>query len=151
MVDDPNQEVPSEDELKQVYFRRVDQQLEISARISETTRFIGFGIIAWVFVVNTSSSDFSIDYVKEYGFFVGLAGILGVLGVLSDYAQYVCAHNSTARALDRENEFFSFDEKSGWYFFQDFFWKLKQGCILFSGAVIAVTFAIHLVCRSLGC
>ena len=151
MCDDGEKNGLSEEELKQIWYRRVDLEKEISSRISETTRFIGFGIIAWVFAVNTSSSNFATTYLAEFGFFVGVAGILAVLGVLSDYFQYIFAYRSVDRAMQRDEHAFDFDYASFAYNAQGFFWSAKQYLIGVAGAITAISFALHVVCRAMGC
>lgn len=56
-----------------------------SSRISETSRFVGFGLLAIFYAIKVDSSD----SLAADDFLVTLLGVFGAASVLLDYLQYV--------------------------------------------------------------
>lgn len=124
---------------------RLAQKQLVSTRLSETTRFIAFGIVAWVFAVQSSDAEFSQAYVGNYEVWLNIAGVLGVITIASDYFQYLCAYWSVQNALTRKEQKFQFNKNHPAYLFQNVFFGLKQVAAGFGAAIVSITFAIHVV------
>jgi len=67
-MDDPHRDIKVD---------RINQKKDVTARISETSRFVGFGMVAWVFAQHASSADFSIQYLAKFGEVVSYSPSLG--------------------------------------------------------------------------
>lgn len=135
---------PNEDKNSPRQARLAQKQI-VSTRLSETTRFIAFGIVAWVFAVQSSDAAFSKSYVESYELWLNFAGVLGVVTIASDYFQYLCAYWSVQNALKRSTEDYKFNKNHPAYFFQNAFFGLKQISAGLGAAIVSVTFAIHVV------
>ncbi|WP_171172790.1 hypothetical protein [Ruegeria sp. HKCCA0370] len=151
MTEGPVSNRPSpESEMKEIWQRRVELEQNITSRISETTRYIGFGIVAWIFAVHTSSSGFATSYVESYGFFVGLAGLAGLLTIVLDYFQYIFGYRSVGIAMDNRENNYQFQEGSAAYVFQNLTWKAKQWAAGIGAITVSVTFGMHVILRNFG-
>ncbi|MEX0370272.1 MAG: hypothetical protein AB3N09_06540 [Tateyamaria sp.] len=133
----------NEAELQEIWLRRIDMEASLTSRISETSRFIGFGLVAWVFAVHTSDSQFAQSYVSRFEIFIGLSGMAGLLTIFLDYVQYLCAHRSLNIAMKNRKNRYDFDYKSTAYVFQDVTWRAKQWTAVLGSLLVAVTFGIH--------
>lgn len=125
--------------------QRLAQKAVVSARISETSRLVGFGIVAWVFAVHTSETSFAADYVRSFRFCINLAGILGMLAIAFDYWQYLCAYSSVQHALTREDNDYKYDESHIGYVFQNVFYVAKQVCAVLGSLAIVITFGVFVI------
>ncbi len=151
MTEGPMHNRPLPDhELKEIWQRRVELEEKLTTRISETSRYIGFGVVAWIFAVHTSSSPFATLYVKNYGFFVGLAGVAGLLTILFDYLQYIFGYRSVGIAMDNRSNNYQFEEGSAAYVLQKLTWAAKQWTAGAGAIIISVTFGMHIVLRNFG-
>ena len=122
---------------------RLDHKIAVTARISETSRFVGFGIVAWLFAVNTSESSFAAGYVESYKFWLNVAGIAGFLTIVADYLQYLAAYFSVNRALEREHDNYKFDHKHFAYLAQRFLFWAKQAFAVVGSVLVSITFALN--------
>lgn len=128
----------------QNYDRKVDrikQKTEVTARISETSRFIGFGMVAWVFAQHASSAEFAVEYLSAYGPIVRVAGVLGVSAILFDYLQYISAYLSVQTAIKNEAASHAYDHDGLAMRLQNFFFWAKQSSAVVSALIVVVTFA----------
>jgi len=130
---------------QQTKLDRIRHKTDVTARISETSRFIGFGVVAWVFVQHSSPSDFSLSYVSEFGVFVRAAGVLGVVSILFDYLQYLAALAVAKKALNNESDDYAYDQSYWASRLQSFFFWGKQFSVLTASLIVVVTFAMTVV------
>lgn len=121
--------------------KRIDLKTDVTARISETSRFVGVGIVAWVFAQHASGEAFAVDYLANYGAVVRFAGVLGVLVILFDYLQYIAAYASVRAALKNEEDNYAYNDSSLAMRAQTFFFWAKQFAAVFAAMIIVVTFA----------
>lgn len=135
----------TDDELRKAYSQRLEQKGVVTSRLSETTRFVAFGIVAWVFAVQASDAEFSTSYVSSYEIWVNLAGVLAVISIASDYFQYLSAYLSVKHALTRKNEGYKYNKNHPSYFFQLCFFALKQISVGTGALIVVVTFSLHVV------
>ncbi|MFT6459912.1 hypothetical protein [Pseudophaeobacter arcticus] len=124
---------------------RVAHKVAVTSRISETSRFVGFGIVAWVFAVHTSDAVFATKYIASYELWVNVAGFLGMLAIVFDYLQYLCAYLSVKHSLTRKDNFFQFDKNHPSYLLQSVFFGAKQVCAIVSSIIISITFGMSVV------
>ena len=142
---------PSDDQLIDIYNKRAERSKEVSGKLSDSTRLIGLGIVAWLFAVHTSSSEFTRKYLEVFSLFVNLAGILAVFGMILDYFHYICAYFAVEAAKDSGSKnYYAFDKKSFAYNAQFWAFRAKHGFILSGALIIAVTFAITVVMQEFG-
>lgn len=127
--------------------QRLEQKGAVTTRLSETTRFVAFGIIAWVFAVQASDAEFSKSYVTAYEIWINLAGVLAVVAIASDYFQYLSAYFSVKHALTRKDEGYKYNKNHPAYFFQLFFFVVKQIAVGAGALMVVATFSLHVILR----
>lgn len=124
---------------------RIAHKSVVTARISETSRLVGFGIVAWVFAIHTSETGFAKDYISSYEIWVNIAGFLGMLAIVLDYLQYLCAYSSVQHALKRKEKNYSFDPNHLGYFLQRVFFGAKQVCAVVGSLLVVTTFGLAVI------
>jgi hypothetical protein len=77
----------------------LEQKQFITGRISETVRYIGFGMLVIFYTVYSSDTQFSRNVVSGEPNLLKTLGICGSLAVLCDYLQYLCGNVSVRLAL----------------------------------------------------
>ncbi|WP_152615863.1 hypothetical protein [Leisingera sp. ANG-M1] len=126
------------------YSQRLEQKSIVSSRLSETTRFVAFGIVAWVFAIQTSGADFSKSYISAYEFWINSAGALAVISISCDYFQYLCAYFSVNHALTRRDSDYKYNKNHPAYLLQTLFFIIKQIAVGVAAITTAATFALHI-------
>jgi hypothetical protein len=77
-----------------------------SARISESVRYIGFGLAAITMALLTSDASFPKRLISHFEGFVLFASALGCLAIVLDYLQYVCGYLASEDAgRNREGDY----------------------------------------------
>lgn len=130
---------------QQTKLDRNRHKTDVTARISETSRFLGFGVVAWVFAQHSSSSNFSLSYVADFGVFVRIAGVLGVVAILFDYLQYLAAFAVAKKALKNESNDYAYDQTYWASRLQSFFFWGKQFSVLIASLIVVATFAMTVI------
>ena len=120
---------------------RIDFKTDVTSRISETSRFVGVGIVAWVFAQHASGEAFSVGYLANYGPVVRFAGVLGVLVILFDYLQYIAAYASVSAAIKNHENKYAYRSGSFAMRAQTLFFWAKQFAAVVAALIIVVTFA----------
>lgn len=133
------------DDLDQKYQERLEQKAAVTGRLSETTRFVGFGIIAWVFAVQSSDAAFSKSYVTQYEVWLNSAGVLALLSIVCDYFQYLCAYMSVKHALGRREKGYKYDRNHAAYLLQSICFVVKQIAVGLGAITVILTFALHVI------
>lgn len=119
------------------YFARRSEIVEITSRISETSRLIGFGLIALSFSIHGSESGILIDVRVNSEILVNVFGTIGFLVILFDYSQYLFALMATQRALSRHENDYSFDRRwISYKLWRSCFWIKQILCLL--GVVLSM-------------
>ena len=80
-----------------------------SNRMSELTRYIGFGSLALVFAVLTSNSTFAQSMVNEGKLQLLAIGALGAITIFIDYMHYFSSYMQSRLVLNN-TESFSYDD-----------------------------------------
>ncbi|WP_157937674.1 hypothetical protein [Oceaniglobus roseus] len=135
----------TEEEKHEARKQRLEQKSAVTMRLSETTRFVAFGIIAWVFAVQSSDAEFSKSYISEYEIWVNAAGVLAIFSIASDYFQYLSAYVSVKHALTRKGEGYQYNKNHPAYLLQLTFFIIKQIAVGLGAVIVALTFTIHVV------
>jgi hypothetical protein len=107
----------------------------VTSRISETTRFVGFGLLAVYYTLKVGEGALATQLSARFPCLLGVVGIAGAAAVLLDYLQYWCGVHSANVALRRDD--FTYDKRSGWYKARERTFLAKQ--------VAAITGALALV------
>jgi hypothetical protein len=113
--------------------RVIDQKSEVTGRISDTCRIIGFGLLIFYFTVHFNDSSAAGLIRQENSLALYAIGLFGVLTVLFDYLQYFCGSIAAKAALRNENNLY--DNKSLAYKARNFMFILKQSTA-FLGALV---------------
>lgn len=121
--------------------KRIEGKTEVTSRISETSRFVGVGIVAWVFAQHASGEGFAVNYLANYGTIVRFAGVLGVLVIIFDYLQYIAAYFSVSAALRNEENSYAYEPNSWAMRAQKFFFWAKQFAAVVAAMIIVISFA----------
>lgn len=144
-MNNPTPENGIDQTKKSIREARIAHKSVVTARISETSRLVGFGIVAWVFAIHTSETKFAQNYILNYETWVNMAGFLGMLAIVSDYLQYLCAYSSVKHALKREGKNYAFDKNHFGYFLQNVFFGTKQICAVVGSLLVVTTFGLAVI------
>lgn len=82
---------------------RLEEKQVVTSRISETCRYIGFGLLALFYTMKTSDGRFAQELVANHSFALYVLGASGAAAVLFDYLQYMAGSVAVERALNRED------------------------------------------------
>lgn len=124
--------------------KRLEHKIEVTKRISETSRVVGFALVAWTYAMHISDKKFTMDYLLSFEICANIAGFAGILTIIFDYLQYVFAYKSIGNALKRETENYSFDNSAWSYKCQNIAFWGKQIAAIIGSVIVAITFAIHI-------
>ena len=108
----------------------------VTGRISESVRYVGFGLLAIFYAIVSSDSAFAIRIAHEYSWEMRGIAISGAAAILLDYLQYFCGGIVIEAALNRTGDGANLaDRQSVWYKLRTLFYWVKQvpafvGCIL---------------------
>ena len=79
----------------------MERRKDVSNRVSETTRFIGFGLLATFYAIISGTDPFFEGLRANWTISLRLIALAGAAAVLFDYLHYVFAYFSANRALTR--------------------------------------------------
>ncbi|MEM1134141.1 MAG: hypothetical protein AAGH53_14515 [Pseudomonadota bacterium] len=129
--------------------RRANQrenQNYFSGKISELSRYMGFGLAAAAFSLLSRSTEFSKGLVATVDNLLLLSAIAGCVVVLLDYFQMLCGYLAASQAAENEADEFQ-PTATGKIFsqFQGFSFYAKQviavlGSLLFLAAISSALF-----------
>ncbi|MEM1288920.1 MAG: hypothetical protein AAGH60_11260 [Pseudomonadota bacterium] len=106
--------------------KRFDDQKEMSGRISETSRYVSFGLMAIVFSIYSSNEGFLHQLLTQQSAIVNAIGLAACLAIVSDYFQYYCGYKSVRKAISNERGGYLYDPASLSYRGRHFFFWMKQ-------------------------
>ncbi|PDS31320.1 hypothetical protein [Rhizobium phaseoli] len=104
--------------------RIIDQKSEVTGRISDTCRVIGFGLLVFYFTVHFNDSAAAARLKTGNNWSLFIIGALGVLTIFMDYLQYLFGSRAAHAALKNENHLYN--DKSLAYRARNFFFSGKQ-------------------------
>lgn len=100
----------------------IQQKQEVTSKISETTRYISFGLLIVFYSVHSSGEEFT-DAIRRNDLLKVMVAS-GALAILMDYVQYVAGAMSVEGALKRSTE--DYDASSASYRLRQFAFYSKQ-------------------------
>ncbi len=121
-------------EAKEARKKRLEEKATVTARISETCRYVSFGILAAFYTLHTAANDYSKNMTSQSGFILEVMALGALLSVICDYLQYYFASKSVQHALD-EREDQLYDPERYDYKLREFFYYAKQ-VSMFAAAIL---------------
>ena len=128
---------PNQDRHKEV----LDEKRFVTSRISETTRYLGFGLLATFYAIISSADAYPKQLKAAFPLPLRLMALFAVLAVMLDYLQYVFGRFAVQRALDRKDKPFEYNKK--WLSMrgrQACFWAKQAmallGCAILLGVIL---------------
>lgn len=116
----------------------------VTARISDTCRFIGFGLLAAFYAIVSSGQAPVSESNASARIFLWIAGVCGLLTVFLDYLQYVAGFVATNKAILNSKGRYAYDRRWISYKMREFLFMAKQLTALSGGLAIAV-FMIYIL------
>jgi len=118
----------------------LDEKRNVTSRISETTRYVGFGLMIAYYVIRSAESVLSKSISSAYPGALKIVGICGLAAVLLDYLQYWFGSRAVAEALSRES--LDYNKNSFWYRGRAGAFALKQLFAIFGAIVLIILFGL---------
>jgi hypothetical protein len=118
--------MPDTDRHKEV----LEEKRLVTGRISETTRYIGFGLLAAFYGIVSSSDPFPKGLMSSQPVALKLMASSGFLAVFLDYLQYVSGRIAVQAALDRPDKPFQYNKRWLSYRVRRVCFVAKQGAAL---------------------
>ena len=127
----------------------LEQKQFVTGRISETVRYVGFGLLAIFYAMISSDAPFAHALVATMSAHLLWMAICGALAVFFDYLQYLAGSIAVDRALT-EGAAHDYNYNRNWLSYRArglFFW-IKQiaviaGCLLLLIILVRATFPPH--------
>ena len=115
----------------------LERRKDVTGRVSETTRYIGFGLLAIAYAMISGSDDFFVAMRSNWPGLLKFMALCGALAILLDYLHYVLGFITVEHALDRTDEPNSYDEKSLSYRLEHVcFWSKQVAALIGCGVLI---------------
>lgn len=86
--------------------RVIDQKSEVTGRISDTCRVIGFGLLVFYFTVYLNEGEAADRLRTGNSLSLFIIGALGALTIIMDYLQYLFGSHAAQAALKNENHLY---------------------------------------------
>jgi outer membrane protein OmpA-like peptidoglycan-associated protein len=115
------------DSAKQL--RRVKAS-DLSARASEISRYILFGVLALGYGIYSGEDAFSRSIVQHQPLLLRLAVITSFLGVIFDFAQYNAGYRAADAAFLNAAKGYDYKKRSFWYVTWNLSYYLKQMAVI---------------------
>lgn len=90
----------------------LDSKKSASSRISETVRYVSFGLLAAAFAFLTSDNKFSESFVRINREFIILTALFAILALVADISQYVAQYVNADESLHAQEGHRGFLKKS---------------------------------------
>ena len=113
--------------MSEQYEKVLEEKRHVSSRVSDLCRYIGFGLVAVVFVLLSSGSDYAKGVVSQHQNMLLFIGGTGCLTVIFDYLQFFAGYITVNRALKNTERNYNYDDKSLSY-------KIRNWCFILSSA-----------------
>jgi hypothetical protein len=95
-----------DEEIANRHRRLLDEKRNVTARNSETARFIAFGLLAIYYTLISGNGDFAKSMLSLQKVLLDLMALAAVLTIVFDYAQYLLAGFSIEEALDDKKQLY---------------------------------------------
>jgi hypothetical protein len=124
----------------------LEEKRHVSSKISDLSRYIGFGLVAVAYAILTSDSSVIEELYGDRQFLVLLAAAFGVLAVILDYVQFLAGYLAVQAALKNEADEFRYDDASLPYKLRSgAFWG-KQFASLAGALIFGAALGMALAC-----
>ena len=119
----------------------LDEQRFVTGRLSETCRYICFGLLALFYSIRDSDKGFSKELLNGFSGCLNLVALFAALAIIADCAQYVMGGIAVKEALKNKNRY-----NDGWlsYKARTWFYEAKQYLTLSAAVLFVYTVAIGL-------
>ena len=111
--------------MSEQYEKVLEEKRHVSSRVSDLCRYIGFGLVAVVFVLLSSGSDYAKGVVSQHQNMLLFIGGTGCLSVIFDYLQFFAGYITVNRALKNTEGNYIYDDKLLSY-------KIRNWCFYFN-------------------
>jgi hypothetical protein len=118
----------------------LDEQRNVTSRISDTCRYIGFGLLV-VFYASRFGEPESASLQETYGRALYIIGLTGGLTIVFDYFQYVFGASAVQTALSRND--YMYDDHSIAYRGRRACFVLKQWSAGIGSLVLALAIGVR--------
>jgi hypothetical protein len=122
----------------------LEEKRFVTGRISETTRYLGFGLLATFYAIISSADAFPRQVEHGWPLALKIMALCGILAIFLDYLQYSFGRIAVQKALDRKDKPFLYNRK--WLSYrgrQACFWS-KQAMALAGWAIFILVIASNL-------
>ncbi len=120
----------------------LDDKQAVTSRISETCRYISFGLLAIFYTLHTTKDDYGRQILAKGPVLLTTMALLAALSILCDYLQYFSGRQATERALMSDDQ--RYDTSWASYRLRGFFFIAKQILMLGGAAILLVVIAAFL-------
>jgi hypothetical protein len=114
--------------------RLLDEKRNVTSRISDTCRFVGFGLLAIYYSIKIGGNKLATQLQTEHRWLVFWLGLFGALAILLDYLQFVAGSLAVNKALRSAGLEYDTDWCS--YKFRQLAFNAKQFVVLAGVAVL---------------
>lgn len=104
----------------------LSEKASVSSRISDLSRYIGFGLVAVVYTILTAKPGALSESYSQYTDLLLWAGLFGVLTIVLDYLQYLGGYFSVGQALKNKEGGYRYPSETFAYKFRSFAFWAKQ-------------------------
>jgi hypothetical protein len=119
----------------------IEEKRFVTNQISETTRYLGFGLLAIFYGIISSAEPYALQLKSNYPLPLQLMALAAILALVFDYLQYLFGRAAVQKALKREDKPFTYNRK--WPSMrgrQTCFWAKQAmvllGCFIFLWVII---------------
>lgn len=122
----------------------LEEKRTVTDRLSETTRYIGFGLLAIFYGIAASSEAFPRALQSQYPLPLKFIALCGFLAILLDYLQYVFGRRAAQNALGRTDNPFHYNRT--WFSYRARKWCFfaKQAAAL-AGSLAFILIILRMV------
>lgn len=131
-----------DDELKANRLRLLNEKANVTGKISDTCRFVGFGLLAVFYTIKLDLKSLTPTFDSLPSGLVIAVGLFGGLAIFFDYLQYWCGSRAVDHALSRSSRY-DYDENRWEYKGRKAFYCLKQLAVFLG--VLSIIIVVLLV------
>jgi hypothetical protein len=118
----------------------LEEKRNVTGRMSETTRFVAFGLLALYYAIRTTGETFGQQLHTNHPCLVTAVGLFGAITILLDYLQYWFGSFAVNEALKRDTA--DYDEDSFWYVARKWAFTTKQLAAVLGALTLVYLFFI---------
>jgi len=117
----------------------LEEKRFVTNRISETTRYLGFGLLASFYAIISSADAYPRALATAYPLALQTMALAGMLAVVFDYLQYLFGRVAVQNALKRTDNPYAYNKKwFSWRAREVCFWAKQAMALLGSALLIGV-------------